>query len=103
MVSVVACVVLGLLLVASAVLKLADRQGTQAALATYAVRSGAALAWGALVAVEAGLGAAVAAGIDTAAYAAAALMAIFATAQAVALELFQQQVTAWAASRGEST
>jgi hypothetical protein len=85
MVSVAACLALGLVLVASAVLKLADRHGTQAALATYGIRGGAPLAWGALVVVELGLGVAVGAGIDAAAYGAAALMAVFAAAQGTAL------------------
>jgi hypothetical protein len=87
MVSVVACLVLGLVLVASAALKLADPRGTRAALATYGLRSEAParVVWGALVVVEAGLGIAVAAGIDAAAYAAGALLALFCAAQAVAL------------------
>jgi hypothetical protein len=85
MLSVAVCLVLGLVLVASAVLKLADRQGTQAALATYGIRAGAPVVWGALVAVELALGVAVAAGVDAAAYAAAGLMAVFAVAQGVAL------------------
>jgi hypothetical protein len=85
MVSVAACLVLGLVLLASAVLKLADRHGTQAALATYGIRSGAPLAWGALIAIELVLGVAVAAGLDAAAYAAALLMAVFAAEQTAAL------------------
>ena len=87
MVSVVACLVLGLTLVTSAVLKAADARGTQAALATYGIRSHgfARVAWGVLVAVEAALGVAVAAGIDAAAYAAGALLALFCAAQATAL------------------
>ena len=85
MVSVVACLVLGLVLLASAILKVVDRQGTQAALATYGIRSGAAAVWTALVAVEAALGVAIAAGIDAAAYAGAALVAVFALVQIVAL------------------
>jgi Methylamine utilisation protein MauE len=85
MVSVVACLVLGLVLLASATLKLADRHGTQAALGTYGIRSGARAVWTALVAVEAALGVAVAAGSNAAAYAGAALLAIFAVAQVVAL------------------
>jgi hypothetical protein len=85
MLSVAVSLALGLVLAASAVLKLADRSGTQTALATYGIRAGAPLAWGALVAVELGLGVAVALGIDAAAYAAAALMAIFAIAQGLAL------------------
>jgi hypothetical protein len=87
MVSVVACLVLGLVLVASAALKLADPRGTRAALATYGLRSEAParVVWGALLVVEAGLGIAVAAGIDAAAYAAGALLALFCATQAVAL------------------
>jgi hypothetical protein len=87
MVSVAACLILGIVLLASAALKLADRRGTQAALATYGIRSSglARGAWGALVAVEAALGAAVAAGLGAAAYAAAGLLAVFAIAQIVAL------------------
>jgi hypothetical protein len=87
MVSVVACLVLGLVLLASAVLKLVDPVGTRAALATYGVR-GAGLSralWSALIALEAALGVAVAAGIDAAAYAAAGLLAAFCAAQATAL------------------
>ena len=87
MVSVVACLVLGLVLLASAVLKLVDGAGSRSALATYGVRSerAARVVWGALVAVEAALGVAVAAGIDAAAYAAGALLAAFCAAQALAL------------------
>src|SRR5688500_2477344 len=87
MVSVVACLVLGLVLVVSAVLKVADARGTRAALATYGIRSErlARVTWAALVAVEAGLGIAVAAGIVAAAYAAGALLAVFCAAQATAL------------------
>jgi hypothetical protein len=85
MVSVAVCLVLGCVLLASAVLKLADRRGTEAALATYGIRAGASLVWGTLVVVEATLGIAVAAGSDLAALVAAALMATFASAQATAL------------------
>jgi hypothetical protein len=85
MVGVVACIVLGLVLLASAVLKLADPIGTRAALATYGIRGSATLVWGALVAVEVGLGIAVGAGIAAAAYAAGALLAVFCAAQAAAL------------------
>jgi uncharacterized membrane protein YphA (DoxX/SURF4 family) len=84
MVSVIACLVLGLVLLASAVLKLADPAGTRAALATYGLPARR-VAWGVLVAVEAALGVAVAAGFAAAAYAAAALLAVFCAAQAVAL------------------
>jgi hypothetical protein len=85
MLSVVACLLLGLVLLASAVLKLADRQGTQAALATYGIRSGASLVWAAVVFAEVVLGVGVAAGVDAAAYAAAGLMVVFAVAQGAAL------------------
>jgi uncharacterized membrane protein YphA (DoxX/SURF4 family) len=84
MVSVVACLALGIVLLTSAVLKVADPAGTRAALATYGIRPRRA-AWAALVAVEAALGVAVAAGLDVAAYAAAGLLAAFTAAQAVAL------------------
>ena len=87
MLSVVACLVLGLILAASAILKAADPRGTRAALATYGIRSEgpARVAWAALVAVEAALGIAVAAGVEAAAYAAGALLALFCAAQATAL------------------
>jgi methylamine utilization protein MauE len=87
MVSVVACLVLGLVLLASASLKLIDPSGTRAALATYGVRREelAGALWGALVAVEAALAVAVGAGIDAAAYAAGSLLAVFCAAQAAAL------------------
>ena len=73
------------MLLASAILKIVDRHGTQAALATYGIRSGAAAVWTALVAAELVLGVAIAAGIDAAAYAGAGLVAAFAIAQVVAL------------------
>jgi hypothetical protein len=87
MVSVVACLVLGAVLVASAAAKLADPVGTRAALATYGVRGEpvARLVWAVLVVVEATLGIAVGAGLDAAAYAAAGLLALFTAAQATAL------------------
>jgi Methylamine utilisation protein MauE len=87
MVSVVACLGLGFVLLASAVLKLTDPSGTRAALATYGVRREelARVLWGALVALEAVLAVAVGAGIDAAAYAAAGLLAVFCAAQATAL------------------
>jgi methylamine utilization protein MauE len=85
--SVVACLVLGLLLLASAALKVVDGVGARAALATYGIHSADAAhrVWAALVAVEVALGLAVAAGSDTAAYAAAGLLAVFCVAQAVVL------------------
>ncbi len=87
MVSVVACLVLGLVLLASAIAKLVDPFGSRAALATYGVRSARAAKalWTVLVAVELALAAGVGAGLDAAAYAAAALLTVFCAAQAVAL------------------
>jgi len=87
MVSVVACLVLGLVLLASAVLKLVDGAGSRAALATYGVRSARAarVVWALLVGVEAALAVAVGAGADAAAYAAGGLFALFCAAQAAAL------------------
>jgi hypothetical protein len=87
MVSVAACLVFGIVLLASAVLKLVDPAGTRAALAPYGIRAErpARVAWGALVAVEAALAVAVAAGADAGAYAAAVVLAAFCAAQAVAL------------------
>jgi hypothetical protein len=84
---VVACLVLGLVLLASAGTKLVDPAGTRAALATYGVRSeaGARFIWVLLVAIEAALAVAVGAGSDVAASIAAALLAAFVAAQAVAL------------------
>jgi hypothetical protein len=85
MLSVAVCLALGLVLLASAVLKVVDRQGTQSALATYGIRRAAPVVWGLIVAVELLLAVAVGAGVDAAAYAAAALMALFAGAQGEAL------------------
>ena len=87
MVSVVACLVLGCVLLASAVAKLVDPFGSRAALATYGVRSepAARALWAALVAVELVLAAGVGAGLGAAAYAAAVLLTVFCAAQATAL------------------
>jgi hypothetical protein len=87
MVSVVACLVLGAVLLVSAVLKLVDGPGTRAALATYGVRSerAARVLWGLLVGIELVLAVGVGAGLDGAAYAAAALLAAFCAVQAAAL------------------
>jgi methylamine utilization protein MauE len=85
MLSVVACLVLGLVLLGSAVLKLVDGPGARAALATYGIRRSAPVVWGGLVAVELVLAVAVGAGLDAAAYLAAGLLAAFCVAQAVAL------------------
>ena len=64
MVSVVVCLVLGLVLVAAAGFKLAGGAQARAALATYGIstRRAANAVWGALIAVELVLGVAVAAG-----------------------------------------
>src|SRR5690349_514505 len=68
MVSVVACLLLGLVLVAAAGLKLAGGAAARAALATYGLAGRAAYAaWAALIAAELALGMAVAAGLDWAA------------------------------------
>ncbi len=85
MVAVAACLVLGFVLLASALLKLADPIGTRAALATYGIRGSATLAWGALIVIETVLAVGVGAGLDGAAYAAATLLAVFTAAQATAL------------------
>ena len=86
MVSVVACLVGALVLLAAACLKLADGDGSRGALATYGLRGeAAARAWAALVAVELALALGVGAGVDGAAWGAAALMTVFAIAQATAL------------------
>jgi hypothetical protein len=87
MVSVAACLALGLVLLASAVLKLVDGRGARSALATYGIRSerSARIVWAALVFVEVVLAIGVGAGLDGAAFAAAALLAAFCAAQAVTL------------------
>ena len=87
MVSVVTCLVLGLVLVAAAVLKAAGGAKAQAALATYGIRSPgtARVVWGALIAVEVVLGVAVALGSAWAARAAALLMAGACAAQVAAI------------------
>jgi len=85
MLSVAVCLALGLVLLASAVLKVVDRPGTQSALATYGIRRGAPVVWALIVGAELVLAVGVGAGLDAAAYAAAALMALFAGSKAVAL------------------
>jgi hypothetical protein len=86
MVSVVACLIGALVLLAAACLKLADGDGSRAAFATYGLRGeAAARAWAALIAVELALAVGVGAGNDGAAWGAAALMTVFAVAQATAL------------------
>jgi len=70
------------LLAGAAIAKLAAPGSSRAALVTFGLHPGAlqSLAWGGLIAAELGLAAGVAAGSDEAAYAAAALMAMFALA-----------------------
>ena len=82
MVSVAACLALGLILVAAAGLKLAGGAAARAALGTYGVYGRPAYAaWSVLIVAEAGLGVAVGAGAGWAARAAAVLMAGAAAAQ----------------------
>jgi hypothetical protein len=86
MVSVVACLLLGLVLVAAAGLKLAGGAAARAALATYGLGGRAAWAvWGALIALEAGLAVPVGAGLGWACRAAAVLMCGAAAVQLAAL------------------
>jgi glycine/D-amino acid oxidase-like deaminating enzyme len=78
--------VVAIVLLAAAALKAADRAGTTVALAAYGIPGRlAAPAWAALIVVEAGLAAGIAAGLDTAAYAAGLLLAGFLFAQLAAL------------------
>src|SRR3954463_13785993 len=87
MVSVVVCLVLGLVLVAAATLKLAGGARARAALGTYGIRDSrvASAVWGTLIAVELVLGIAVGAGSTLAANAAALLMAGAAAVQVGAI------------------
>jgi hypothetical protein len=87
MVSVVVCLVLGLVLVLAAGMKAAGGAAARAALTTYGIRSPrvALGAWGALIVVEAGLGIAVGAGAAWAATAAALVMTAACGAQIAAL------------------
>ncbi|HEY7073980.1 MAG TPA: MauE/DoxX family redox-associated membrane protein [Solirubrobacteraceae bacterium] len=87
MVAVVAALLLGLVLLAAAAAKAAGGRTAQAALATYGLEDprAARAAWAGLIAVETVLGVGVAAGLDAAAYGAAALMAAACAAQAAAI------------------
>ncbi len=87
MLATVADALLGLVLLGSGAAKLAAPARTRAALATFGLRSARARAsaWSAAVALELAFGAAVAAGLDPAAYAAATLMLAFAALLARAL------------------
>jgi hypothetical protein len=86
MVSVVACLFLGLVLLAAAGLKAFGGAGARLALATYGVRGRAAwVVWAGLIVVEIGLGVGVALGLDWAATAAALLMAWACAVQVAAI------------------
>src|SRR3954447_3203468 len=86
MLPVLLALVLGAVLVGSALLKLADGPGTRRALATYGLHGRAAwAAWAGVTAAELVLAVAVGAGVEAAAWAAAALCAAFALAQATVL------------------
>jgi hypothetical protein len=87
MLSVVVCLVLGLVLVAGAVLKAAGGPAARAALSTYGIRSPrlALGVWSGLIAAELVLGAGVAAGATWAARAAAAFMAVACAVQVAAI------------------
>jgi len=87
MAGVIAHLVLALVLLASSAFKLASPRSSQAALATFGVRSprNRAITWAALIWTEVVLAAGVAAGVDAAAYAAAAMMVAFAIALIAAL------------------
>jgi hypothetical protein len=79
--------VLALVLVASALAKLASPASSRAALGTFGIQAEGPrwVVWGGLVAVELALAAGVAAGSSAACYAAAGLMTLFALALAIAL------------------
>ena len=86
MLTVVVSLILGALLLGSAALKLADGPRTRAALGTYGITGRAARpAWAAVIAAELVLGVGVAAGVEAAAWGAAALCGVFALAQAAVL------------------
>jgi methylamine utilization protein MauE len=91
MLATIAQLVLGAVLLAGAGAKLAAPRRTRAALATFGLSGARARAavWSVLVALEAGLGAAVALGSDAAAWAAAGLMLAFAAMLARALRAGQ--------------
>lgn len=84
---VIAHLLLGLVLVASSGFKLASPRSSQAALATFGLRTAKArtLVWAALIWTELVLAAGIVAGVDAAAYAAALMMVAFAVALLVAL------------------
>jgi hypothetical protein len=86
MLTVIVSLILGALLLGSAVLKLADGPRTRAALGTYGIAGRIAMpVWAGLIVAELVLGVGVAAGVEAAAWAAAALCGVFALAQAAVL------------------
>ena len=87
MLSVALSLALALVLFVSAGMKLASGPAGRAALATYGIRGEplASSAWAALGAIEAGLAVCLVAGAEGAAWATAALFAVFCAAQGVAL------------------
>jgi hypothetical protein len=87
MLEIVLRVGLGIVLASAALAKLAAPRESIAALETFGFRDGPArpIAWAALIAVEVALAIAVALGSDAAAYAAAALMTLFAALSVAAL------------------
>jgi Methylamine utilisation protein MauE len=87
MAGVIAHLALALVLVAASAFKLASPASSQAALATFGIRSAAtrAIVWAGLIWTELLLAAGIAAGIDAAAYAAALMMVGFAIGLVVAL------------------
>jgi len=89
MVSVVVCLILGLVLVAAAGLKAAGGAPARAALSTYGIHSprAATAVWGALIGVESVLGVAVATGSDAAARAGAIFLSAACAVQIAAILL----------------
>jgi hypothetical protein len=86
MIAILAWAGLATTLLGAAALKAADRTGSTVALAAYGIPGRLATpAWGALIAVEAALAAGIAAGIETAAYAAGVVLAGFLLVQTAAL------------------
>jgi hypothetical protein len=87
MIEIVVRVLLAGVLAGAALAKLASPRSSEAALSTFGFGAGPLrrLAWGGLIAVELGLAVGVAAGVDAAAYGAAALLAMFAALMGSAL------------------
>jgi thiol-disulfide isomerase/thioredoxin len=87
MIEIVVRIALAGVLGGAALAKLASPRSSEAALATFGFGEGPLrrVAWAGLIALELGLAIAVAAGVDTAAYGAAALMAMFAALMGSAL------------------